>query len=537
MEQAIQYADQVARGEIPAGKWLAAAARRYLSDLERSDLIMDWDELEKMRAFFAELKLINDYSDAPFVLPPWQLWNLSNLWCWRYADDGRRRVTSAVLQVGRGNGKTTLMAGLCLYDLCSGPGRRVYAIANREEQAHILVDAAKLMVRRMTATDATVRQYTVERREHDCVLSALPARASSLDGLTPSLYIADEAAEYRDRFLSKLTSAIAKRREALGVIISTPADNPDGLYGEKIEHAHAVLRGDIEDDSTVAMLYGIDDDDELDDESAWIKANPGMQHGQPDVKSIRRRYNETKTTPLGRAEFARYHACRMTEQRGGWLDMSFYPAPTEIDWEALRGRVAWAGLDLSKTLDLTALVVAVPLDNGTVALRGHYWWPAGNAAQREIDYRLPVRTWAAKGFLTLTPGHQIPYESVLEKLAQLRDEFSLQAVAFDPYGSKYFAETALSARYGIPMLQYSQGIQNVAPSCQLWQQYWVAKQLVIGEDPVMRNACRTAIALRDTNGNIRIDKRVSKSVIDPLAAALMAVHAWGGETQSVYANL
>jgi phage terminase large subunit-like protein len=536
LTDATEYAQSIVDGRRPSGKWIFAAAKKFLADLERDDVYFDDDEGRRLVAFFRGLTLIGDASDEPFELRPWQLWALGNIWCWRRRDDHTRRVSNAILQVGRGNGKTTLMAALCLYDLCSGPGKRVHVIANREEQAMICVDTAKTMVSRMQVTDLETRFSHIMRKDADCIFTALPAKASSLDGLTPSLWIADEAAEYKGRFLSKLSSSMAKRREALGVIISTPADNPDGIYGEKVAHAEAILKGEVEDDSTVAMLFGIDDDDQLEDEEAWLKANPGAEHHQPSVKSLRRTWTSSRMTPMGRAEFARYHCCRMTEEQGGWLDMSLWPAPSEIDWASMRGRAAWVGLDLSKSLDLTALVVIVPLDDGRVALRGHYWWPSHAVAQREVDYRMPIRNWAANGKLTLTPGREVDYHAVRKTLKEIAEEFNLQSVAFDRWGSKYFAEVVQNEDR-IPLEAYSQGISTMGPGCQLWQQYWVGGKFVISDDPIMRNACRTAIALRDTNGNIKVDKRRAQSIVDPLVSAIMGLHCWGGEVRSVYEDL
>jgi phage terminase large subunit-like protein len=441
-----------------------------------------------------------------------------------------------VLQVGRGNGKTTLMAGLCLYDLCSAPGRRVHVIANREDQAAILLDTAKTMLRGIDGeTDATVRQYSVARLEADCVMTALPAKESSLDGLTPSLWIADEAAEYRGRFLTKLTSSMAKRRESLGVIISTPADNPDNIYGEKVAHAEAILKGEAEDDSTIAMLYGIDPDDQTDDEHVWVKANPGIEHGQPHVSSLRRTWLSSKASSMGRLEFARYHCCRMVDASDGWLDMGLYPRPSEIEWADLAGRQAWAGVDLSKSGDLSAVVVAVPMDDGKVFLRGWYWWPDAEVKQRELDYRLPVRSWALRGKLELVPGRQVDYNRILATLKEIAGHVDLREVAYDQWGSKMFAEMAVGE--GIPLRLYSQGISTMGPGCQLWMNHWLGEKIAIGDDPVFRNACRMAVAIRDSNGNVKVDKRKRQQVIDPLVAAIMAIHCWGGETPSGYANL
>lgn len=530
-----RYVTGVLESRIPTGGLVFAACRRFERDLNRSDIWMDWDAVEGMAAFFDRLTLVGDDSGKTFTLADWQLWTLANLWGWRWSEDGRRRVKLGLLQVARGNGKTTLMAGLCLWDLVQGEGRRVHIIANSEHQAEICLDTAKTMVGRMEDTDMEPKFISIVRRDADCEASALPALERSLDGLNPSLWIADEAAEFKGRFLTKLLTTGSKRRESLGVIISTPGSQSDNIYGELVANGEAILKGEVEDDTVVPILYGIDADDELDDVDCWAKANPGLEYGQPDLKSLKRAWNTMKASPLGRSEFCRYHAARLNENSGGWLDMTLWPKHDPVDWPSLRGRPAWCGLDLSKSLDMTALMVAVPLDDGRVALRGHYWWPKHDVAQREMDYRLPVRTWAAEGRIELTPGREIDYEAVRIRLKAVLEEFNVQQVAYDRWGSKYLVEV-LEAD-GVPMQTYSMGISTFGPGCQLWQQLWVGGKILCGDDQVLRAACRTAVAKRDHAGNIRLTKESNSRIIDPLVAGVIAIHSWGGASGSVYETM
>ena len=50
----------------------------------------------------------------------------------------------------------------------------------------------------------------------------------------------------------------------------------------------------------------------------------------------------------------------------------------------------------------------------------------------------------------------------------------------------------------------------------------------------MRRACQTAIVRRDRNGNLILDKSKRTQIIDPLMAAVMSVHLWGGQAASCY---
>jgi len=527
-----RYVDDVESGRVVAGRWIYAAMRRWRVDMQRSDLRMDWDAVAAIDAHFSRLTLVGDDSGRSFELHPWQLWIVANLWGWRWVEDGRRRTKIAIVQVARGNGKTTLMAGLALWDFLNGDGRRVHVIANNEEQAAICLDTARTMIRRQDRDGIDVLWDRIEDKVADSQMTGLPALERSLDGLNPSMWIADEAAEFKGRFLTKLLTTGSKRKESLGVIISTPGSNPENIYGELVANAEAVLQGEVEDDSVFAALYGIDPSDTPDDEAAWPKANPGMAYGQPDRTAVRRSWNTMKRSPMGRSEFIRYHCARMDENTGGWLDMQLWPGGASPEWDKLAGRPAYVGLDLSKSLDMTALVVAVPLDDGSVALRGHYWWPSEDIAKRELDYRMPVRTWAAERRITLTPGREIDYESVRAQLNRLRDEFDLRVVGYDAWGSKYLVEQCEAD--GIPMTAYRMGIATFGPGCQLWQNLWAGGKLKIGDDPIMRRACAEAMAQQDRNGNVRPVKARTNCIIDPLVAGIIAIHTWGGKRASCY---
>lgn len=525
------YAESVLGGARPCGKWVYAACHRFMRDLERTDVQLDAAAVDAAFAFFERLPLVGEDTGRPFVLTPWQRFWVGNLVGWRAAD-GRRRFKLAILQVARGNGKTTLAAGLGLWDMEQGDGRRVHVIANNEDQAGICLDTARTMARAVGDPSTVVRFDRVLRPSHDCEFNALPALERSLDGLNPSLWIADEAAEFKGRFLTKLLTTGAKRRESLGVIISTPGSNPENHYAELVKQAEAVLSGEVEDDTMFPMLYGIDQGDAVGDEEHWPKANPGMEHGQPDMVSLRRSWNTMKRSAMGRSEFTRYHCARADENTGGWLDMALWPGGKAIEWDELRGRPAWLGLDLSKSLDMSALVVAVPRGDGTVAMQGHYWWPSQDVAQRELDYRMPVRQWSAERRLTLTPGREIDYESIRQRILELRDQFDIKAVGYDAWGSKYLAEQLVAD--GVPLLTYRMGIGTFGPGCQLWQNLWAGGKFLIGDDPIMRRSCAEAHASTDRNGNVRPVKSREYCILDPLVAGIIAVHVWGGKRASSY---
>jgi phage terminase large subunit-like protein len=507
-----------------------------MDDLERPDIRMDWAEVERVAEFVRGCGLVGDDHDADYELLDWQLWVVAGLYGWKLkggkGKPGIRRTRFAIIQVARGAGKTTFMAALALYDLTTGPGRRVDIIANKRDQAATLLATAKTMATRVGG-DLEPRQYTVIRAEADCRLQALTSSEKSLDGLNPSLWIGDEAHEWRGRFASKLTTTAAKRRQSLGVVISTPGNNQDNWYADEVKTGQAVLEGKLKLDGNQYWLWGVDDGDALEDERCWIKANPGLPV-QPTLESLRHAWAVHSVSKVKRNEFARYQLCRPQYGSQAWLEMAYWPEEI-VELEALRGRPAWLGLDLSKSFDMSALVAAVPLTDGRVALVGRYWWPAESARDREIEYELPLTRWKDEGRVILTPGREVDYQAIRDQLAAWRTFFDIRKVAFDKWGSTYLAQV-LAHQDQLPLVEYPMTIAMFGPACQYWQNLWVSRRLVCQQDEVFRRACADVDVWQDNNGNMRPIKS-GRKVIDPLVAGLMAVHSYSleaGRPPSVY---
>lgn len=530
------YNEGIISGKIPANKWIYAAAKRFERDLERTDIYLDWEEMVRLDNHFRSLSLVGEWSGKPFILQDWQLYTYGQIMCWKWSDTKLRRFKIAIVQIGRGAGKSSTAAGLCLYDLMTGMGKRIHILANNQNQADIILDTAKVMVERLAADkhDLDILYLHIVSKERDCEMNALPAVEKALDGKTPSLAVADEAAEYSRRTLTKLITALGKRKESTLLITTTPGSNPENHYYEMVKSAEAVLTGEVADDTMFAMLYGLDVADALDDESCWIKANPGLPYGQPDTASLRRAWNAMRQSPMGRAEFSRYHGSRFSEDTGGWLPMESWDGMVDktITEDFLKGRPCYAGLDLSKSQDMTALVLAFPLDDGRVYFKGQYWFPKEGLAQRELDWRMPLRTWHKEGKLNLCPGREIDYDQIRVALNEAKRMYDLRIVCYDKWGSAFLATTLQND--GIPLQTYSMALSTLAPGCQIWLNMWLGNKLCFGDDPVMRRACAEAHAKSDMNGNIRPVKSRTYCSIDPLIAGIMALHSFGGKQISIY---
>jgi len=216
--------------------------------------------------------------------------------------------------------------------------------------------------------------------------------------------------------------------------------------------------------------------------------------------------------------------------------MRHYDEVPQDPVEIPEGARVWLGVDLSKSQDLSAVVVVHPKGDETIELEGHYWYPEEHAREREIMYAAPFRTWRNKGILTLTPGRNIPWEPIRERINELCKRYNVQQIAVDPWASSYFIET-LEGQDGLPVVGHLQSMAHMAPATQEWQNIWVARRFRHGGDPILRMCCANATVWEDNNGNIRPIKDAKRGLIDALIAGIMGVHAWAesvGEGPSMY---
>lgn len=524
-------------GKVVSNHWIRRAAERWQRDIKRSDLRMDWATVNRMVEFIEGLELVGNHAGRSWTLLPWQMWVLASAVGWRRAD-GLTRTRMLILQVARKNGKTTLMAGLALWHLIGQQlkGRSVNVIANKADQAKILMDTARTMATPLLPERDSRKRTCIQHNRIVCdfgEMTAQTAAEKSLDGLDPSLWIGDEAAEWKGRFITKMTTATIGRDDGLGVIITTPGNNPDLIYPEMVGECEKMLEGEVDLDDKQAFIYGVDEEDDIADSSIWCKANPSLG-ASLKLSVLERQWSNMQLTPIGRTEFTRFHLARPVDVAGRWLEMHHWDAITEPA-DIPDGSEVWMGVDLSKSMDMSAVVIARPTAAGVVHLKGLYWYPEEHAREREITYQMPFRRWAAEGRMILTPGREIPWEEILRRIVELGRQYRVRRVAVDPWMTALFNENLKKA--GMPAAEHSMGIVMMAPASQTWQNLWVGRRLRHGGDPILRAACANAQCKVDDAGNIRPTKSHSRGLIDPVIAAMIAVHSWSldqGTAPSMY---
>jgi phage terminase large subunit-like protein len=164
----------------------------------------------------------------------------------RLDKDGRRKVRIAVKSEPRGNGKSGLVSALCLAHLL-GPESEArgecYSAAVDRQQAGLLFAEMVAIIERVPEFAARCnivkffKRIEVLSGDGDgSVYEALSADARRAHGLSPTLWCFDELAQVHDaELLENLRTAMGKRHESLGLIISTQAATDDHALSRIID--------------------------------------------------------------------------------------------------------------------------------------------------------------------------------------------------------------------------------------------------------------------------------------------------------------
>ncbi len=541
-----EYARAVLDGSIVAGRLVRLACERHLRDLDDGQergIYWDQDAADRAIKFFSFLKHSKgEWAGQPFELEPWQKFIVGSLFGWM-REDGTRRFRTAYDELGRKNGKSTLVAGIGLYlaFFDNEPGAEVYAAATKRDQAKIVWSEAKSMVEKSPALTKRIKSFALNLHMLSSAskFEPLGADSNNLDGLNTHGAIIDELHAHKTRNVwDVLRTSTGSRRQPVMFIITTAGFDRHSICWQQHDYCIKVLEGVIEDDSYFAYIATIDDGDDWKDPGVWAKANPNLGVSVK-LSTLEEECNEATYMPAQQNAFRRLRLCQWTEQSDRWIDIDLWDAGKDsFDIESLKGRTCYAGLDLARVHDLSALALLFPPRQGEderwkVLMR--YWCPENNIRQRAQRDRVPYDVWADQGFIKPTEGDATDYRWIESAIVELHSQYDIREIAYD----RMFAGELVASlmEEGVTMVPFGQGFLSMAmPTAEL-ERLLLAEQIQHAGHPILRwNAANVAVR-QDPAGNLKPDKEKSTERIDGIVALIMAlgratVH--GDDGPSVY---
>lgn len=549
-DRATDYAEKVVAGQIVAGPHVRDACARHLHDLataKERGLVWDVNLVQRAIGYFEDVLHLNggEFEGKPFEVLPWQAFVIGSLFGWVGAD-GWRRFRTAYVETAKGSGKSPLAGGVGLYGLTSDGEARaeVYAAATKKDQAMILfrdaiamVDQSPLLRERLEKSGAAGREWNLAHHASGSFFRPVSADDGQ-SGPRPHIALLDEIHEHKTRMVVDMMRAGTKsRRQALIFMITNSGIDKNSIcweyhdYGAKVSAAGAsgtMPGGAYYDDSFFAYICAVDQgDDPFKDAACWYKANPSLADGIPGLKYLREQVTEARGMPAKESIVRRLNFCQWVESNAPWIGRELWFAGEQIaDPELLLNRRCWAGLDLSSTQDLTALVLIFEptAEDPHWRLVPRFWLPEEGLHEKAEKDRVPYLAWRDAGWLETTPGRAINKLHVIHHLAELADQFDLQGIAYDRWRIEDFKLLLDSEGISLPpLISFGQGFKDMSPALDEFERRLLNGQLKHNGNPVLTWCAANAVTVTDPSGNRKVAKDKATGRVDGIVAAIMAV--------------
>jgi phage terminase large subunit-like protein len=267
---------------------------------------------------------------------------------------------------------------------------------------------------------------------------------------------------------------------------------------------------------------------DIDEEEGWLYSNPGLDVFR-SRKDLRNQSLTATRVPESEARFRNLNLNQRIALQGLWLSPNAWKlCSKEPDFSVFQNTQVSIGIDLSMRTDLTAAVFAAKDDYGIVHLYPLVFAPAIGVEQRELRDKVPYQFWAKEEKMFLVPGSIIEYEWVAEYLYKFVIENGIYVthVCFDRWRIDLLHREfdKLNLFSDAEWTPVGQGYKDMSPRIELFESMVLAERIQHGAHPLFNMAVGAAIAVRDPSNNRKLEKVKSSQRIDPLVAAVMAVH-------------
>ncbi|WP_099875695.1 terminase large subunit, partial [Streptococcus suis] len=465
-----------------------------------------------------------------FDLLPWQEQIVRDLFG-IVKEDGNRQFLTAYIEIPKKNGKSELAAAIALYLLYADneASAEVYGAACDRNQASIVFDVAKQMVqmsrpleKRSKIMGATKRIVNYSNAGFYQVLSA---ETGTKHGLNVSGLVFDEIHAQPNRHLyDVLTKGSGDAREQpLFFIITTAGTDRNSICYELHTKALDILNGRKKDTSFYPVVYGLSDEDDWNDEANWLKANPSLGH-TIGIDRVREAYQQALDNPAEENVFKQLRLNMWTSSSVAWIPEHVYAKGNDpIQYEGLKGRSCYAGLDLSSTSDITAFVLVFPprFEEENYIVLPYFWLPEDTLELRCRRDHVLYDVWERQGYIKTTEGNVVHYGFIEKFIEDLSEIYHIKEIAYDRWNATQMVQNLEGM--GLTMVPFGQGYKDMSPPSKELYKLMMEGKIQHGGHPVLKWMGQNVVMRQDPAGNIKPDKEKSVEKIDGIVALIMGL--------------
>ena len=410
-------------------------------------------------------------------------------------------------------------------------GQEVYCIAPKLDQSELVYSAFEFTVDHTPAfasrTQKRGRKSDMYIAETNSTIKKIAFAERRADGYNPQLTIADEMASWpAERGLKQfevMVSGTGARKQPLTFAISSGGYENEGIYDELFKRGTSFLLGNSREERLLPILYTIDDPRKWNDINEIRKALPGLGVSV-STDFILNEIAVAEGSLSKRSEFLTKYCDLKQSSSMAWLpEQAVLNACGEhLELEDFRNSYAVCGIDLSRTVDLSAAVVIIQKD-GELYVFAKFFLPGEKISEATARDNLPYQAYIERGLLQPSGDNFIDYHDCYEWLVDLVEKYEILPlmVGYDRYSAQYLVKEL--EQYGFHTDDCFQGF-NMTPAIRTTEGMLKDGKIHIGDNDLLKiHLLDSAIKVDEDSERCRLIKLRQRSHIDGTAAILDAM--------------
>jgi phage terminase large subunit-like protein len=545
--EAYNYAQEIVSGEKIACKYIIGACNRFLKDIEltkdpTSKYVFDSEYAERYLRLVQKFEhYIGTWETPTIKYESWQKWAWTFALGFKHRKDLRiPRYRTIHIEVPRGCAKSTMASQCALYFLGlekNRAGEKIACFATKSSQSRIILDGSRSMARKseqyLKASGVEVLAHKLVDKNTDSEMISMSSESKSMDGLNLRVAFLDELHAMSRALFDVIVSGQKKRNDSLTICCTTAGFNTDGVGHSQSQYAKKVALGEVEDETFCAIVYTIDDGDDLFEESTWRKANPNYGVSVDPI-AFEATAIKAREVPSDLANFKVKSLNVWISEGSAYFDVAKWDecADLTLNIDNFKQKYCYSAIDLASKVDLTSFGFLFREN------RHYYFFDKSFIPEKTLQESKNALfdNCVGDGYLFKTPGEAINYP-ILEKefeteIKKLRNH----STHFDPWNAVSFSQSM--EKKNINMVEFRMNVANFSEAMKTLDALIREKRISHNGSPLLRFCIGNVIAKPDAAGNVYPRKSHESLKIDPIICLLMCLAGWiqEKEEESRYAD-
>nr|DAW56052.1 MAG TPA: Large Terminase [Caudoviricetes sp.] len=559
-----EFRDSVLRGETRVCENISLQMNRIDDDIANPEYFYDPNAIDGYVRFCEAELTLTDGTDLT-LLPTFKMWAEDLLSWYYYSEEDTidpatgRRITvrkkrrlrnKQYLIIARGNSKSLYETTIQAYGLLTDT-----KTTQQITTAPTMAQAEEVMMPFSTAiaksrgplfsvlTDGSNKsrsQYTqaklastkkgIENKITNSYVEIRPMRIDKLQGSRAKYCTVDEwlSGDVKEDVIGALEQSAAKGGVDDYIILAVSSEGTvRDSVGDSIKmELLKILRGEYEDPHTSIWYYRLDDLNEVNDPSAWIKASPNIGV-TVSYDAYMRDVKRAEANPATRNDIL---AKRFGIPVEGYTYFFTYDEIQKHAYQNYDKLPCSMGMDASQGDDFWAFTWVFPLGGERFGIKTRSYVSESKYRKLPSATRYKYDELQQEGTLVIIPGSLLDWVAVYEDVRDYIHEhdWAVLSFGFDPYNAGAFVDRWCmeNGEYGVETVR--QGVKTESVPLGEIKALAEARMLIFDEE-LMKFAMGNSVALQDNNGNYKLDKRRSDEKIDNVAALM---DAWVAMTRN-----